>query len=276
MSSAGDYDVVVIGFGPAGVAAALEARAAGARVLALDRRGFIARAHGAPPVRSMSADVEIRTQTVVHELLVEGGRVTGVGCATMDRWTPSGARYWWLARLSEWAPRLSRTLGRAAARAADSLWQEASEVEEIRAGAVILAMEREHWDFVGPAVWATTAGVGCPERAGEPRRHLRLVTEEAPPSPELKVRSWCSAQTSGTGVGLGELSLDRASGALRSASGVAVPGLYAALPEQLAPTDSALEAGRARAAGRRAGRAAAAEPAAWQDTGETPGLLSIL
>lgn len=293
-----DFDVVVIGFGVAGASAAVEAAGAGARVLVLDRRGVIARRRtvraaalavaaeelpvlvrrrlrsagrralsprAAARSAALAAGVEVRTQTVVHELLVEGRRVTGVGCATMDPRTPSGARYWWLDRLSRWTPRLSRTLGRAITRAAESLWQEASSVEEVRCSAVVLGMNRSHWDFVGPAVWAATACAEKSRAAAAPRgRRLSVVSPDAmtrpKPTPELAARAWCAAQEPRATVvsGLGELHVDRTSGAVRAGEADAVPGLYAAVPDAPGRADADEHTtARVVAAGRRAGRAAA-------------------
>jgi hypothetical protein len=205
--------------------------------------------------------VEVRTQTVVHELLVEGGEVIGVGCATMDPRTPSGARYWWLDQLSHWTPRLSRTLAAGVTRAAESLWQEASSVDEVRCSAVVLGMDRAHWDFVGPAVWAGQVSTPAAAPAG---RRLSLVspgaTSPAAPTPELAARSWCAAQEPRPSVSacLSELRVERASGAVSAGESDALPGLYAAVPDALGRAGSHEHVTvRAIAAGRRAGRAAA-------------------
>jgi hypothetical protein len=264
-----NFDVVVVGFGVAGALAAAAAADAGARVAVLDGHGVIAcrRPARRRPVRApiaaaglsrlvhrrlrsaarrtlspraarvaaLAAGVEVRPQTVVHELLVEGGQVSGVGCATMDPRTLSGARYWWLDRLRGWAPRQSWTLGRAVNRAAESTWQKASSVEEIRCSAVVLGMDRSHWDFVGPAVWAATACSGrargvAPLRGG-PRLSAASAAVTTPaPTPELAARAWCAAQEpcATNAGGLGELVVDRASGAVSAGDERAVPGLYAA------------------------------------------------
>jgi hypothetical protein len=289
-----DFDVVVIGFGVAGAWAAAEATGAGARVLVLDRRGVVATrgpvrgavaraasgelphflsrrlgwaarrpipARVAARAAALAAGVTVRTQTVVHELLVEGGQVIGVGCATMDPRTPSGARYWWLDQLSHWTPRLSRTLSSVVTRAAESLWQEASSVDEVRCSAVVLGMGRSHWDFVGPAVWAGQVGTTAAE---PPSRRLGLVSpgaaNPASPTPELAARSWCAAQEPRPSVAgcLSELRVDRTSGAVSTGEAAALPGLYAAVPDALGRAGSHEHVTlRAIAAGRRAGRAAA-------------------
>ena len=297
----GDFDVVVVGFGVAGALAAAAAADAGARVLVLDRRGVIARrrparvaarlvaadelplllrrrlrsagrrtlsprltARVAARAAAIAAGVEVRTQTVVHELLVEGGQVSGVGCATMDPRTRSGARYWSLDRLRGWTPRLSRTLGRAVNRAADSLWQEASSVEEIRCSAVVLGMDRSHWDFVGPAVWAATACSGQARATTTPARGraLRVVPPEATvpvaATPELAARAWCVAQEPRASItgGLGELRVDRASGAVSAGDAPAVRGLYAAVADTDGPADADVCATAGSVAARTVQRAA--------------------
>jgi glycine/D-amino acid oxidase-like deaminating enzyme len=194
---------------------------------------------------ALAAGVEVRMQTVVHELLVEDGRVLGVGCTTMDPRTPSGARYWWLDRLAGWAPRLSPTLGGAVIRAAESLWHESSSVEEIRCSAVVLGVDRSNWDFVGPAVWAATALAGRARPGAPPaRRSLSVVsaglTTAPSPTPELAARAWCAAQEQSptTPDGLTELHVDPASGAVGAGAGRVVPGLYAAVSDPGGPPDA--------------------------------------
>jgi hypothetical protein len=277
MPLGGDVDVVVVGFGVSGAKAAAAAATAGARVVVLDRRGVIvclrrpvrASAGGdtfllmvgrrlrsavrpafsprrAARTAALAAGVEVRMQTVVHELLVEDGRVLGVGCATMDPRTPAGAGYWWLNRLGGWAPRLSRRLGRAVNRAAESLWQEAASVDEVRCSAVVLGMDRSNWDFVGPAVWAATARAGraradAPLERGRP---LSVVSADATavpsPTPELAARAWCAAQQPSPTVtdGLAELQVEPASGVVGAGDGRAVPGLYAAASDTGGPADA--------------------------------------
>ncbi len=290
MSVSGDYDVVVVGFGVGGAAAAVEAARAGARVLVLDRRGVLARPvvlaaetvrseasirvrrrfrsrprPAVPPLSTLRAEavaagVEVCRQAAVHELVVEGGRVTGVGYAAMDMRTPTGARYWWLDLLSRWTPRLSAGLTRTLRRAAESLWHDASAVGTVSASSVVVATDRAHWDFVGPAVWAVQAARRCapvPTR----RRRLSVVDDGAPAAtPELEVRAWCARESGlgGSADALTELRIDRATGRVCAGDGEPVPGLFAAVDEpavrgEALPGASAL----LMAAGRRAGRAAA-------------------
>jgi hypothetical protein len=277
LSHAEDYDVVVIGFGTSGAAAALAAAQAGARVLVLEGRNVFARRRrlssparrasprGALRADALAAGVELQTGTTVHELFVDGALVTGVGHSTVDPRTSAGARLWWLNQLRACAPRLPRRLERAANRAAESLLQQASSVGAVRCSAVVLGMDRSHWDFVGPAVWAATSSARRTRdivSPAAPSRRLTMVpaTSGPVPTPELAVRSWCAAQeASDAGARwLGELHVDRISGAVLVGDGDALPGLYAAVPDLLGwhqgdPT-------RIVAAGRRAGRAAAAVP----------------
>jgi hypothetical protein len=288
MSGAGDYDVVVVGFGVAGAAAAVEAAGAGARVLVLDRRGVLVRpsalAGGAdraaevpvrvrrrfrarpgaavPPLptlraRALAAGVEVRRQAAVHELVVEGGRVAGVGYAAIDLGSPSGACHWLLDRASRWTPRLSAGLTRTLRRSAEALWHEASEVGTVTASTVVLGTDRAHWDFVGPAVWATSA-----ERRSSGtvrRRRLSLVAEGAPvPSPELATRAWCAHECgAGPDDALSELRVDRTTGQVLVGDGGTVPGLFAAVAEPLHGEALPADDAPLVAAGRRAGRAAA-------------------
>ena len=282
MSGTCDYDVVVVGFGVAGAAAAIEAARSGARVLVLDRRGVVVRPAAltagtgrdavsvrvrrrfrsrprtaVPPLSTLRAEalaagVEVRRQSAVHELVVEGGRVTGVGYAAMDMLTPSGARYWWLDRLSGWAPRVSAGLARTLRRAAEALWHDASAVGTVSASAVVLGTDQAHWDFVGPAVWAAELS-HRDTSGGARRRRLSLVAEGTPASgPELEVRSWCTRETGTAGAVdvLSGLAVDPATGQVCVGEAGTVPGLYAAVAES---TGSELLV----AAGRRAGRAAA-------------------
>ncbi|MFC5746339.1 FAD-binding protein [Actinomadura rugatobispora] len=220
-------DVVVVGFGVAGAAAALAAARAGARVTVLDRGVPTARplalsrsARSRRALRSglqraaLAAGVAVHPRCHVHELMMDAGRVCGVGYAA----PPSDG-------------------GAATARLAETI------VGEVGCSSVVLALDPRHWEFVGPAVWSAARASG--DADGPP--------PTARPSPELAVRTWCAAREAGAAAASrqAELGFDAATGAVLMGAGLPVPGLYSAVGGRAADP----------AAGHRAGRGAALETA---------------
>ncbi|MEU9269067.1 hypothetical protein AB0E04_26940 [Streptomyces sp. NPDC048251] len=295
MSLAGNVDVVVIGFGIAGATAAVEAADAGARVLALDGRGALrphsstlhmfdrppafpirlrrlpraaqARAHAArAEARSaaLAVGVRVRTSATVCELLVDGGRVSGVGYAALDASSATALRYSCLNRVAE---RLQSSrpgsLGRALGERAEEVWERESAVESTTCSSVVLAIDPARWDFVGPAVWATVraaersdSGPETPARRANPSP-VGGGSEFLNPAPtELTVRAWCATQSGGGTTD--RLHIGRATGAVLTGDGHRVPGLYSAVPSERAgiSVTDVETVDRKIATGRRAGRAA--------------------
>ena len=296
MSFDDEYDVVVVGFGFAGAAAAIGAAEAGARVLVLDRkrpgtgprvtrpsragrtgttslatRPWIRTARGRARSElrrlrgiAVAAGVDVLRQSTAHEVLVEGDRVCGVGFATLDPRTRRGTSYSGLDRLGAWTTGVSETLGHVFTGAAEAVWQQASSVGMIRCSAIVLGMDRGRWDFVGPAVWAVMGSAGWrPEEQGRngARRLLSVVPPSADPrpspTPELALREWCAERETGRSGGLVELRVDRGSGAVHVGERGAVPGLYAATPEAADGAAAGSDAATCVPAAMRAGRAAA-------------------
>ena len=276
MSLDAEYDVLVVGFGLRGAAAALGAAEAGARVLVIDRKPL--RRPLRPPGRrsrhsrkylraaAVAAGVHIRGQSAAHELLVEGDMVRGVGFAALEPRTLRGISYHALDRVGAWTTGVSRTLGRAVTGAAQAAWAKGSSVEMVRCSAVLLGMDRSCWDFVGPAVWAVMGAAGWrleEQRPSRAHRRLSLVTARdqagACPTPELAVREWCATTETGRSGCLGELRVARGSGEVRVGERGAIPGLYAAVPDPVDwSPDSDDAATRLVAAARQTGAAAAA------------------
>ncbi|MBE1536876.1 hypothetical protein [Actinomadura algeriensis] len=237
MSLNSHVDVVIIGFGVLGAAAALVTAGTGARVLALDRnvrtghRPFSSRtARSRDDLRAelraaaLDAGVEVRTQCRVHELAVDAGRVVGVGYATLPAEGRSAARYRRLQAMSDRAPaRLAAALDRAA----DEVWPSVFRVDEVACSRVVLALHPRHWEFVGTAVWA----------AAQARRGVRSpVSPEASPvrvgsTPELAVRRWCAAHDTARGAsgGHGALCVEESTGQVLLSGGHAVRGLLSAV-----------------------------------------------
>jgi hypothetical protein len=267
MALNGQIDVVVIGFGVAGAAAALAGVDAGARVLVLESTGAPtgrgwkasrrARERAALRDAAREAGVEVRRFSRAHELVMEGDRVRGVGYAALPDGGTAAVTRRILVGLSDAAPRRA---ARAVARGLDRLAPSDFQVGEVACAAVVLAIHPRHWDFVGPGVWtATRWAAGSAMAAGRPA-HLYLVRPEEAgesPSPELNARLWCAPRTSGpTAEQRREVCTDEATGAVHVGDDIVVRGLYAAVPQQgFESTECAYDA--MRAAGRRAGRQAA-------------------
>jgi hypothetical protein len=77
------------------------------------------------------------------------------------------------------------------------------------------------------------------------------------PTPELALREWCAARETGRSGGLGELRVDRGSGAVHVGERGAVTGLYAANPEAGDGAAAGSDPATGVPAAIRAGRAAA-------------------
>lgn len=236
MSLNSHVDVVIVGFGVLGAAAALITAETGARVLALDRNvrtghrplsSRAARSRDAlrAELRAAAVDagVEVRAQCRVHELAVAAGRVVGVGYATLPAEGRAAARYRRLQAMSDRAP---ARLAPALARAADAVWPSVFRVEEVGCSTVVLALHPRHWEFVGTAVWA----------AAHARRRAQSVPAEARPAearptPELAVRMWCATHEP-VAPGMdrqGELCVDEGTGRVLVGGGHAVAGLFSAV-----------------------------------------------
>jgi hypothetical protein len=291
-----EYDVVVIGFGIAGAAAAIGAAESGARVLILDRERLSAyrpvttsrrawRGEASVAVRrrivsvrrrsrgdlrdlraaAVAAGVDVCGQSVVHELMVEGGVIRGVGYATLNPSTIRGTFYWGLSRLGAWTSAASRKIGRAVSDTAETVWQQASSVEMARCSAVVLGIDRNRWDFVGPAVWAVMGAASWwPEEQGVTGTRQRLGVVRAGeepvsrPTPELAVRKWCATQATGRSGGLGgALRVERGSGEVHVGELGIVPALYAADPEAPELSTAVRDIAKRVAAATQAGRSAA-------------------
>jgi hypothetical protein len=256
-----EVDVVVIGFGVAGAAAALAAATGGARVLALDRRSSLTEHarqtlshHGARAVMrsaARTAGVTVRAACRAHELVTDVRQVRGVGYAELATRRTTVAAYRCLDRLSDRPSRSAAVF----ARAADRLWLSDFRVGEVSCAAVVLALAPRYWDFLGPAVWAAARSAGRTARPG-PARRLRVVGpgETAAPTPELSARLWCAEQDA-TGDH-SELRVDGVSGAVLVGGETAVAGLYSAVPAG-GPAQAPCGYRAVIAAGVRAGQAAA-------------------
>lgn len=257
-----EVDVVVIGFGVAGAAAALAASTGGVRVLVLDRRSSLSEhARRSSPgtgacavMRSAAraAGVRVRAASRAHELMADVNQVRGVGYAELSGRRTVTAAYRCLDRLGDRPMRSAPAF----ARAADRLWQSDFGVGEVACSAVVLALDPGHWDFVGPAMWAAARAVRRGARPATVARRLRVVRpdETAPPTPELSARLWCAQHD--LAACQGELRVDDATGAVLVGGEAAMAGLYSAVPAR--GTVAAQRGHRAViAAGVRAGQAAA-------------------
>ncbi|MFJ3774589.1 hypothetical protein ACIPX0_23115 [Streptomyces sp. NPDC090075] len=293
MSLDGQVDVVVVGFGMVGAAAALAAASAGARVLALDRSGARERRWSASPLaRSRAAmrnaarvaGVEVRPLCRAHELVVEAGLVRGVGYASLPERELAAKVFRLLDRAGDWC---ARSVPRVLTAAGDAVWESGFRVEEVGCASVVLALDPCHWDFVGSATAAVIRSARLESDSSPTRRsrHLHLVGDGAatPPTPELSARLWC-AEPGLTPGARGELRVDGATGAVWVGQELAVRGLYAAVPvgdaeracsAQRADDPSRGEPGclSALRAGRRAADAALSAPRAERSLREAvPGL----
>ena len=255
-------DVVVVGFGLAGAAAALAAAGAGARVQVVAGRRARARrensARLALRAAAFEAGIAVRAPATAHELLVEGGRVVGVGYAALEAGSAAELAHRFLRRAVGPARPRPRSIGTALLGVADALWERASAVGTIACSSVVLALDPSGWEFVGPAVWAA-----CHESPG--RGRLGLAGDASalpvPVGAELAVREWSATRAGEPGLGTAqpELRVDRVTGGVLTGDGHRVPGLYCAFPDPGdLPTADVHGVERRIAAGRRAGAAAAA------------------
>ncbi|MEV6162537.1 FAD-binding protein [Streptomyces sp. NPDC052052] len=257
-----EVDVVVIGFGVAGAAAALAAATGGARVLVLDRRSALtehARRSSSGPsacavLRSAAraAGVTVRGACRAHELVTDVRQVRGVGYAELSARRTTAAAYRCLDRLGDLPMRSAPVF----ARAADRVWQSDFLVGEVACASVVLALDPGHWDFVGPAMWAAARSARREAGPGPATRRLRVVGpgETAPPTPELSARLWCAQRDAAADQG--ELRVDDATGAVLVGGEPAVAGLYSAVPTGR-PTAAPRGHRAVIAAGVRAGQGAA-------------------
>ncbi|WP_228638384.1 FAD-binding protein [Microtetraspora sp. AC03309] len=239
-------DVVVVGFGVSGAAAALAAAEADARVLVLDQRVPVEGrrvASGADRSRdelraglraaARAAGVEVRAQSRVHELVMDAGQVCGVGYATLPAGGAAAARHRWLQRVGDRVPAFAAPV---LARAAETVWRAGFRVGEISCSSVVLALHPRHWEFVGPAMWAAArvgSGAGVSMEAAR-RRRADTVPSTAVcvwSTPELTVRTWCALRepASSAAVQQAELHVDEMTGAVLVSEGRPVPGLYSAI-----------------------------------------------
>ncbi|WP_304523710.1 hypothetical protein [Actinocorallia sp. API 0066] len=274
MALDGHVDVVVVGFGVAGAAAALAAAHAGARVLVLDgaplaepwlhapravRAAVLLRSGLRAAVRE--AGVDIRAQHRAHELVVAAGEVCGLGYAALPRRSAATVGHRWLHGLGKVAPALGR--------AADAVWAARFDVGELACSSVVLAVDARHWEFVGPATWTAARG-----RLGEehetPKRARWAERDAGADTPELAVRRWCADRDTVPVTRQPALAVDEETGAVLMGGRPAVPGLYAAhAPHRAdaAPPD----AHAVMAAGRRAALSAVSEI----DARHGPGIRAV-
>lgn len=259
-----DVDVVVVGYGFSGAAVAIEAASAGARVLALSRgrveaeRESVARAAG----------IEVRAGSIVHELVVEGGRVTGVGYTLpvasaaafggdaypdgSNRRTPAGAD------------------PDGSAGAPMAMWSEATIVEAATCSSVVLALDARHWGFVGSAVWSAVRAREAMLPASRlcKSTQLALVVPESAgpqsqdPEPELVVRQWCARNEAGRFAAASQraLCVDEGTGVVMVGGNQRIPGLYSVVSAR--PRSERRDPASVVATARRVGRAVARRSAA--------------
>ncbi|HVW44616.1 MAG TPA: FAD-binding protein [Amycolatopsis sp.] len=241
MTQADRADVLVVGFGPAGASAAVEAADAGADVLVLDKlpletalTGRHSRVHrsAADGLRAelrrtaLEHGVRFRPQATVHELQIEGRQVIGAGYAAIGPETAEAAWHRRLYRMSMHARQSSDIVREVFTEAAERLWEESFVPGTVECAAVVLATPPSEWDFVAASLMPVVAA----------DRHACAML--AP------------AQSQRTALPV--LQADPASGAVSIAGGWPVVGLFSAAPgvSGRPPTDAEVVA-----AGRRAGRA---------------------
>jgi hypothetical protein len=273
MSQDPQVDVVVVGFGLAGAAAAIAVADVGARVLVVDcgvptgRRLLAsrsARRRGALRAElraaALAAGAEVWTQCRVHELVVEAGRVCGIGYAVLPGQGSAATGHRWLMKARGQTPAIAESL---LGRVAEAVWGVRFEVGEVGCSSVVLALAPRHWEFVGAATWSAVSaepGSGPPSRRALPGRPSVVGSEDGGirPNPELAVRTWCAAHegTVPAAGALTELGVDVASGAVLLNEDRPVPGLYSAVPVRHA-NNAGSEPGPVISGAERAGRGAA-------------------
>lgn len=290
MSSHPDVDVVVIGFGVAGAAAARTAAERGASVLVIDsdaprvRRRMTSAAHGRPASGSrlglpwiprararyearaaaLAAGARVHPRAWACELVVDGHRVVSVGYVALRSGSAEAFAYSCLS----WIPRcLGRTgmLGPAVDERVDALWREASLVESVPCSSVILAIDLPHWDFVGPALWATSRAATRRGPVSSARNAFLSIIPELSPERDLGELRTAGRDSVTRLDGASDQRitpyLRHADRAVLTCDGLEVSGLYAAVPDE---RPSPAVAGGSVAdpapanAGEHAGRAAAA------------------
>ncbi|HVV08152.1 FAD-binding protein [Amycolatopsis sp.] len=272
-------DVLVVGFGLAGAAAAIGAAEAGADVLVLDklpleppravrpghreaarpdrgetapdtlpeeiawwssrrparrRRGSGAGLRGLLRDLAVERGVRVRPQATVHELLVEGRRVVGAGYSAIGPDTAEAAWHRRLYRMSLHARGSSAIVREVFTEAAERLWEESFVLGTVECAAVVVATPPSGWEFADSSLTPALAAEG---HAG---------SASIPMSP--------GARTHPTAVPA--LRVDAATGAVFSAGGWPVPGLFSATA---GVTDRCFTEAEVVAAGRRAGRGCLSE-----------------
>ncbi|GAB2827037.1 hypothetical protein GCM10022221_26500 [Actinocorallia aurea] len=238
MSLQADFDVVVVvGFGVVGATAALAAAKAEARVIVVEQDPLLARRRRGPRSTgtrdalrarlrraALSAGVEVRTQRRVHELMVDGDRVCGLGVAALPGRGPAASGHRWARRLAESAP---ERMAPALDRLAEEVWRSAFCIEEVPCASVILAVDPAHWEFVGTAMWKAAGRGGSDGR----RRRLAAVPDTVGSRRELDVRTWCALhEASPEEAALQrDLRVNEATGEVLDADDLPVPGLFSAV-----------------------------------------------
>ncbi|GAB2964765.1 FAD-binding protein [Amycolatopsis acidiphila] len=251
-------DVLVVGFGLAGAAAAIEAAQAGADVLVLDKLPLESSLAGRRPPgvgrsggdglraelrrTALENGVRVRPQATVHELLVEGRQVIGAGYGAIGPNTAEAAWHRRLYRMSLHARRTSAIVREVFTEAAERLWEESFVLGTVECAVVVVATPPSGWEFVGSSLTPVLAAEGHAECVPRP------VSSGAAPLHPTSVPA---------------LRVDTATGAVISAGGWPVPGLFSATAGF---TDRWFTDAEVVAAGRRAGRGCLPERAGEQVT----------